>query len=572
MTAAGRAKNKRTAPLVMVAMGLIMLFSSSMYGWVALDTANKLQTLSALEQNRYAAEICARLIDDQWNDLQAVLQQLELRSSLGADIRANDLQSVRREIQYGVDLVPALEFAAVYNRDGSLIFSYPPTNAAPRDATGTDWYRQLMEHPGVALGTTQRIKTQHGEERDLKAAASRIEAGGKTVGYLLTFYRFGDLDRWLTDLGLSDAMLYIVDRDGQIVDSSKSADKAIKFKGYPSFDLAMSRKSGSRTSTRWYNGQTTDIGFSYVKTPGWAVIIARSDLAAHAPARSLYVRLTVLGVLAVTVLAIGTILLILQYRTQNQLAVALAEQNEVLTQSERLKSDFLANVSHDLRTPLAALQLSISSMLDPDVNWEPDIVRENLRMAADGLDQIGSRVRNLLEMSRLEAHVYKMNMEVSDLIDIAGSAMEQMRSIIGNRHLELVFPDTPLLVDCDPVQIETVIVNLLENALKYSLPDTPIVLQGSEYPQAHEARFEIRNIGSKLSETDLARVFEKFYRAPVAMSIGGTGLGLAICKSIVESHGGAIGVANWDAPDSQTGGVVFWFVLPMFSTGADKPE
>ena len=556
---------KRTIPAVVILLGLLMLVSSSLYSWVALDTAYRLQAISALEQNRYAAEICARLIDDQWNDLHSVLAQLESRSSLGADIASGDYANVRREIQYGVDLVPALEFAAVYNESGTLLFSYPSDSAAPKDAHTAEWFAALHTVGGISLNPAQTIRTQSGKLRDVSTVASSIKFKGKCVGYLLTYYRFGDVDRWLSDLGLSDAMLYIVNSDGNILDASLHADKAIKFKGYPSFELAMARKSGSRTSLRWYSGQLTDIGYSYVKTPGWAVIIARSDQAAHAPARGLYLRLALLGFLAITVLATGTILLIKQYRTQNQLAVALAAQNEALLQSERLKSDFLANVSHDLRTPLAALQLSVSSMLEPDISWEPETIKENLKMAGEGLDQIGSRVRNLLEMSRLEAHVYQMHREVGDITDIVGSALEQMRTLIGGRQLTLSFPDTPLLAECDAVQIETVIVNLLENALKYSTPESTMLLTGSEDVARNMVLFEMRNEGETLPGDVLNRIFDKFYRAPAAMTVGGTGLGLPICKSIIEAHGGEIGVKNWSDAVTGRAGIYVWFVLPSFA-------
>ena len=563
------AKSSRFVPSAVVFLGLLILGSSIIYAWLALDTAYRLQLRSALDQNRYAAEICARLIDDQWNDLQSVLTQLETRSTLGTDLSKRDFESVRREIQYSVDLVPALEFAAVYQTDGTLLYAYPSTNMVPKNASKSLWFQKLRTANHFALGTTQQIQSQNGEIRDLASAAARIVANGKCEGYLLTYYRFGELDRWLADLGLSEAMLYILDTHGRIIDCSRRADRNIKFVGYPSFELAMAKKSGSRTSDRWYQGQTTDIGYSYVKSPGWAVVIARSELQARAPTKSLLLRLTMLGFLAVAVLGLGTLTLLQQYRAQNQIARALAAQNEALIQSERLKTDFLANVSHDLRTPLAAVQISVSSMIDPDVTWEQDTFRENLRMAEEGLDQISSRVRNLLEMSRLEAHMWKLNLQVSDLTDIAGAALEQMRTLIGTRPILLTFPDTPLFVECDPVQIETVIVNILENALKYSTPDTPINLSGSIDTATGAAILHVRDFGPGVPVDETEQIFEKFYRSRTAGTVGGTGLGLAICKSIILAHGGAIGVHNWASPDGIPGGAEFWITLPAYNLSTE---
>jgi len=563
------AKRSRLLPSAVAFLGLLILSSSIIYAWLALDTAYRLQLRSALDQNRYAAEICARLLDDQWNDLQSVLTQLETRSSLGNDLSNNNLESVRREIQYCVDLVPALEFAAVYRADGTLEYAYPASNMVPTNASNSLWFQKLRTVSNFALGTTQRVAAQNGEMKDIASAAARIVANGKCEGYLLTYYRFGDLDRWLADLGLSDAMLYVLDPKGNIIDCSRRADRNIKFAGYPSFQLAMAKKSGSRTSTRWYQGQTTDLGYSYVKSPGWAVIIARSEQSARAPTKSLLLRLTMLGFLAITVLGLGTVTLVQQYRAQNQIARALAAQNEALIQSERLKTDFLSNVSHDLRTPLAALQLSVSSMIDPSVTWEQDTFRENLRMAEEGLDQISSRVRNLLEMSRLEAHMWQLDLQVSDLTDIAGAALEQMRTLIGSRTIHLSFPDTPLFVECDPVQIETVIVNMVENALKYSAADSAITLTGGLDADGANVVLHVRDLGPGVPSDETDQIFGKFYRSRNVGAVGGTGLGLAICKSIVLAHHGAIGVHNCFNQSAAIGGAEFWFALPAYALNTD---
>ena len=227
-----------------------------------------------------------------------------------------------------------------------------------------------------------------------------------------------------------------------------------------------------------------------------------------------------------------------------------------------MKSDFLANVSHDLRTPLTGLHLALSRLLEPDLRYDGEQVRECLQIALEEVDRLSARVGNLLEMSRLEADAWTLRKEPADLTEIVASALARMRAFLRETEITAEFPPEPLLAECDPGQIETVLVNLLENALKYaspgasgSSPGKPLHLSGER--QDDRVIIVVRDRGPGIAPGDEKRVFEKFYRGGGTSGARGTGLGLAICKAVLDLHGGSIGVRN--APG---GGAEFWFSLP----------
>lgn len=567
-----------TGRITVVALVMAILSASLIYALVALDTASELRTRNALDQNSAAAQISARLLDDQWQDVLLATHELTHHSSLESDLLVNNSVGMARELKYAVDLVPALMLAAVYTNRGVLVSCYPESPVAPHMAAGQAWFEGVKSQKALYQSDSMRIRLPGQLLSEVIAIAIPLGDKPQPSGYMLALYRVGDVDRWLRDLGMQGSDLYIVNSRGHVVDSSTGADRRVQFTKDLSFRMAMGHSFGSLISHHFYSDEDADVGYAYAIKPGWAVVIARPVSLALAPTRSLVGRLALLGVIVLALLATGTTLMLRLYRTQNRMALALTRQNAQLRQAGRIKSDFLANVSHDLRTPLATMQISISSLLEPELAWEPEEVKDNLRVASDSLDQISSRVRNLLEMARLEAHIWPLNKQVCDLTDVVGAALERMKLLTSGRDLRLRFPESPLLLECDPNQIETVIVNLLENATKYSPAGSTIGLSGVETDGW--LRLNVEDNGPGIPVEDLDNIFEKFYRSKRHVFVGGTGLGLAICKSIIEAHGGSVGACNRIATSTHTDsqsenqaadsidqdeavvGAHFWFSLP----------
>ncbi|HKG24720.1 MAG TPA: DUF4118 domain-containing protein, partial [Thermomicrobiales bacterium] len=216
----------------------------------------------------------------------------------------------------------------------------------------------------------------------------------------------------------------------------------------------------------------------------------------------------------------------------NQAALALerarlaeeAAKAAALAQSDELKSALLAAVSHDLRTPLATIKASTTSLLDPAVDWSPMEREDFLRGIDEETDRLSLMVGNLLDLSRIEGGVLKPDKEwydAAELIqDVAGRLAPRARQ---RDHVVTtdVAPDLPL-VRFDYVEIAQVLVNLGENALRYTPPGTEVTLAARQVQGAIE--LSVRDTGQGIPPKDLPHLFEKFYRAEKLGRASGTGI------------------------------------------------
>lgn len=233
-----------------------------------------------------------------------------------------------------------------------------------------------------------------------------------------------------------------------------------------------------------------------------------------------------------------------------------AAQAEALQEASRLKSALLAAVSHDLRTPLAAIKASVSSLLEPGMYWEPDTQRELLAAVNEETDRLTRLVSDLLDLSRIEGGALRPELDWYDVAELVETVVARMEPVARAHRLEVdVAPDTGA-ARLDYVQIGQVIANLIENAAKYAPAGTAIRVSARRREGAIE--ISVTDQGPGVPPSERERVFEKFYRAPHAGRASGTGLGLAICKGLVEAHGGHIWVE-----DVPTGGARFVFTLPV---------
>ncbi len=249
--------------------------------------------------------------------------------------------------------------------------------------------------------------------------------------------------------------------------------------------------------------------------------------------------------------------------TQAALAVErtrLAEaalQAHVLRESERLKGALLSSVSHDLRTPLALIKGAASNLLDTSVTWDPSTTRRFLETVDAEADRLNRLVRNLLEMSRLEAGALSHSREPVAIGDVLGATLARLRPLLA-AHREVVALEQDLPdVEGDPVQLELVLTNLLENAAKYAPPGTCIDI--SAHMDDEVLNIAIADRGPGIPAGDEQRIFEKFFRAGSPKHRpGGSGLGLTIAKGIVEAHGGRI-----EARNRPGGGTIVTVSLPV---------
>lgn len=259
----------------------------------------------------------------------------------------------------------------------------------------------------------------------------------------------------------------------------------------------------------------------------------------------------------------------------NQVALAIdrarlieeATRAAALEEADHLKSALLAAVSHDLRTPLASIKASATSLLQEDVPWDAATRREFLVAIDEETDRLARLVANLLDLTRIQGGALKPDKGWYEIGEVIARVTDRLAPLLAAHPIRVaVAPDLPLIA-FDFVEIAQVIANLIENAAKYSESGTDIAVVAAR--EGDVVRVSVADRGPGISATDLPHVFDTFYRVRRtgrAGTIHGTGIGLAICKGFVEAHGGTITVA------SRVGeGSTFTFTLPITPT-PEVPE
>jgi two-component system sensor histidine kinase KdpD len=247
-------------------------------------------------------------------------------------------------------------------------------------------------------------------------------------------------------------------------------------------------------------------------------------------------------------------------------SVLEAQQSRVQAEAEQMRSSLLSSVSHDLRTPLAAMTGAATSLLESPPS-DPEARRELLQNIVDESRRLSRLVENLLDMSRLDAGAIVPNRQWHVLEEIVGSAVQRLERDLGERPIHTDIPADLPLVSVDGLLIEQVLVNLLENAMRYTPPDSPIEIAAHKIGDSVEIR--LTDHGPGLPAGAEERVFEKFYRGTTVQpdSRRGVGLGLAICRGIVRAHGGTITARN-----RPTGGAEFSVILPAGTQPPHVPQ
>ncbi len=234
---------------------------------------------------------------------------------------------------------------------------------------------------------------------------------------------------------------------------------------------------------------------------------------------------------------------------------AVARDTLVKMEAERQRNSLLAALSHDLRTPLTAL-IGLAETLALELAAEESPHQESLTAIREQAVRMALLADNLLDMAKLQTGSIRLRKDWQSLEELVGSAVRMLEQPLRPHPLRLTLdPELPL-VNCDAVLIERVLVNLLENAAKYTPADTVIGVTANA--ASDRLRVEVWDEGPGLPAGREQTLFEKFTRGEAESAIPGVGLGLAICQAIIEAHDGQIRAANRAA-----GGASFTFTLPL---------
>ena len=235
-----------------------------------------------------------------------------------------------------------------------------------------------------------------------------------------------------------------------------------------------------------------------------------------------------------------------------------ARQIRLLQAAEKLQNALLNSISHDLRTPLVSITGALTSLDDQSDALDEENRKSLIVTAREEAERLNRLVGNLLSMTRIESGAIKLHCEPGDIQDVIGTSLEQLGKRVAEHQVKVNVPADFPLVTMDFTLIVQVVVNLLENAVKYS-PKSSLIEVSASLPD-DKARLEIADRGVGIPPEDLTRVFDKFYRVQRPESVSGTGLGLSISKGIVEAHHG-----NIYARAREGGGTVITVELPLQS-------
>lgn len=237
-----------------------------------------------------------------------------------------------------------------------------------------------------------------------------------------------------------------------------------------------------------------------------------------------------------------------------------AQQAELRARTEELRGSLLSSVSHDLRTPLASITGAASTMLQAGAALSAGTRRDLLQTIYDEAERLGRLVTNLLDMTRLEASAGVLRTDWTPLEEPIGAALARLEHRLSDRPVEVVIAPGLPLVPLDEVLFEQLVLNLIDNACKYTPPGTAIRISGRA--EGGRVVMEVADRGPGIPPGRETAIFDKFVRGPATREHG-FGLGLAICRAIAVAHGGAIGVENRPG-----GGAIFRVSIPL---GAGPP-
>lgn len=237
-----------------------------------------------------------------------------------------------------------------------------------------------------------------------------------------------------------------------------------------------------------------------------------------------------------------------------------------LARTDAVKDAVISSISHDLRTPLAVIRTAAGNLLQAETGLGPEDRRELATIIDEEAARLNRLVGALLDMSRIDAGEVRPNQVVYPLDELVQAAARQVAAGAGGRRIEIDLRDDLPPVYVDPVQIEQVLVNLLDNAIKYSPLDRVVSVSARAYGPAREVIVAVADCGPGILPWERERVFHKFHRVGDASATPGSGLGLAIARGLIELHGGRVWIDETDC-----GGARVSFAVPVapLSSGRD---
>ena len=371
--------------------------------------------------------------------------------------------------------------------------------------------------------TQEIVATSRDEVGDLARAFNRMAAKLKEAMALVTAER----DRMAIVLASMGDAIFVVDREGKVTMTNKAADKVLQVPR----DSVIGRHFIEAVRDHEIDAFVQDCLAKREQQTGLVELRAKKSL---------------LGIIATPFPEDTGCLVLIQDLTE-------------LRRLETVRRDFIANLSHELRTPITSLKALGETLRDGAID-QPSVARDFVSRMNVEVDRLAQMVQEMGELSRIESGEAPLRKAATNLAEVVALAVERLKAQSERAGLKMVIQVSSGLprVSADEARIEQVLVNLIHNAIKFTPPGGRIAV--SAKAEGDKFIVSVSDTGVGISTDDLPRVFERFYKADRARVGGGTGLGLAIAKHVVEAHGGKIWVESVEGKGS-----TFSFTLPLTS-------
>ncbi|MDP8992400.1 MAG: ATP-binding protein, partial [Actinomycetota bacterium] len=523
-------------------------------------------------QLRATSDMSAAFLEQHMADLAELVESYAQRPSVIAalgdgnpanfnsaviQLHMSQLQQSRAEI-YGAFLTDV---------SGRLTDVVPPTpEIVGKDFSFRDWYKGITSTGRTYV--SEAYETQIAGRPLVVAVGTHVRAPGvggepgRPLGILAVTYRLDALQRFAREVtGLRGAALSLTDQRGTVLAGPEGAPRGLVSRRE---DRAVAAALKGRSGHITEPGPSGDELVSYrpLQGMGWTATLRLPARTALAGIRSL--RSTVLLVASVLGVALvaGFFLLARSDRRRRQAEAELEAARDQAMEGSRLKSEFVANMSHEVRTPINGVLGSAALLMDTSLDREQREYADMIRRSGESLLTV---IDDILDFSKVEAGKLELEQVEFDLRPLVEDAAEMVSGRAHAKGLELaclIPASVPAALRGDPNRLRQVLLNLLSNAVKFTEKGEVVVrVAVAEQDEDHvELRFEVSDTGLGISEDEVDRLFEAFSQADTSTTrrYGGTGLGLAICSRLVQLMGGTMGV------DSEPGrGSTFWFTARL---------
>jgi signal transduction histidine kinase/CheY-like chemotaxis protein len=518
-----------------------------------------------LQSDQLRARTFSAIVEQSFTSAENLLTSIADRRMLSLAWAQRDLVALSAHLEEARKLEPSFLFVSVYEPDGTMRAIVPPDKIVGRNFAYRDWYRGVTAdwQPYVS----EVYRTAAGSSPLVVAVAVPIrDERGAPAGILMATYSLSQLASEFSALEKgATADFYVLDQHGVVAAArGLNASEPIRFSASGVVTHALAGEEGSGQYT--IDGKNTFVGFAPIQRLGWAVVYARSESDALAPAMRLRIRNRSVGLYLLLVYLATAALAALLARRQTQLLAANQALNQELEEQSKFKDQFLSTMSHELRTPLNAV-LGFSDLLaDERYGSLNDRQRRYVGHIHTGGKHLLKLIGDILDLSKIEAGRMELAMESLPLEAAFAEVLSVMQPLSDKKSQTLVSKVEPgLSVRADATRFRQILMNLSGNAIKFT-PEGGRIELAARLVEGR-VKIEVRDNGNGIPLEDQKRIFEAFYRRRESgKAIEGTGLGLAITARLVELHGSKL-----ETHSKPGDGTCFYFSLPLLAIAPAEP-